>query len=248
MADPQWWPVDNVRITGQFGADADWYMQNVGQRGHNGIDLGGEWGTPLYAIDDGVVVQEGWDIPWSGVAGGIAMIVRCAWGHFGLAHCADTRVSVGDEFRRGYRLGSMGNTGLALGVHAHSETLPLYPNFNNGFSGRVNPAALINLQPRGTLLTPTSTPDGQEEEDDMAEKNKGMAHNEGGVGSVQTVIIGHGPSGWKFKYTTRVFPSGQRNPENEKWTKFFDTGDFETVPRDMLDAWERSLDNQRLSK
>lgn len=150
MADPQWWPVDNVRITGEFGADAEWYMKNVGQKGHNGLDIPGDWGTPLYAIDDGVVVQEGWNIAWSGVAGGIAMIVQCSWGYFGLAHCSDTRVSVGDRVSRGQRVGSMGNTGLALGVHVHTETLPLSVNFNNGFAGRVNPARLINLQPRGT--------------------------------------------------------------------------------------------------
>lgn len=157
MADPQWWPVDDVRITGEFGADAEWYMQNVGQKGHNGIDIGGEWGTPLYAIDDAVIVQEGWNIPWSGVAGGIALIARSTWGFFGLAHCSDIRVSVGDEVRRGYRLGSMGNTGLALGVHVHSETLPLSPNFGNGFSGRVNPYRLLNLQPRNGQPAPRKT-------------------------------------------------------------------------------------------
>lgn len=242
MADPQWWPVDDVRVTAGFGDSPEWYRKNVGQLGHNAIDIGGAWGTPLYAIDDGVVVQEGWNIPWSGEAGGIALMVRSAWGHWGLAHCSETSVSVGDRISRGQRVGSMGATGLVTGVHVHSETLPLSPNFNNGYSGRVNPHVLINLQPRGT--SSASTPAGQEEDEEMAQRHA-VFHTQD---KVQTVIIGEPSTGWKFKYTTGLI-TGARNPENEKWAAVFQTGDFVSVSdRSMLNAWERSLDEKRQGK
>ena len=150
MAEPQWWPVDNPNVTGVWGADAAWYQQNVGQLGHNGIDCAGYWGQPIYAVDDGQVVQEGWNISWSGVAGGIAVMIRAKTYHYGLAHMSSTVVSVGDWIVRGQLIGYMGATGLVTGVHVHSDFLPLYPNFNNGYSGRVNPATIVNLQPRGT--------------------------------------------------------------------------------------------------
>lgn len=151
MAEPQWWPVDTYQnVSGGWGADAAWYQKNVGLLGHNGIDFPGALGTPIYAVDDGVVFQAGWNIPWSGAAGGLAIIMRHAWGHSGYAHLSNTVVTVGQHFKRGDLIGYMGATGLALGVHLHYETLPLVPNFANGYSGRVNPAVIANFQPRGS--------------------------------------------------------------------------------------------------
>lgn len=92
----------------------------------------------------------------------------------------------------------------------------------------------------------TSTPDGQEEDEEMAEEYKGFIHTEGGVGSKQIVIIGHRPSGYKFVYTAEAKTG--RHPTHEKYAAVFNTGDYISVPRDELDAWERSLDEQRQGK
>ena len=90
----------------------------------------------------------------------------------------------------------------------------------------------------------TSTPDGQEEEDEEMAQRHAVFHTQGGV---QTVIIGEPSTGWKFKYTTSETKG--RNPENEKWASVFETGDFVNVSdRSMLDAWERSLDEKRQGK
>lgn len=158
MANPQWWPVDNVRISAEFGADAAWYRANVGQLGHNGIDLPGSHRTPIYATDDGVVHIEGWNTAWSGVAGGISVILRHSWGYSGYAHLDETIINVGQSVSRGQLIGYMGATGLVTGTHLHFETLPLSVNWGNGYSGRVNPRSIINLQPRGNTSggsTPT---------------------------------------------------------------------------------------------
>lgn len=238
MADPQWWPVDDVRVTAGFGDSPEWYRKNVGQLGHNAIDIGGAWGTPLYAIDDGVVVQEGWNIPWSGEAGGIALMVRSAWGHWGLAHCSETSVSVGDRISRGQRVGSMGATGLVTGVHVHSETLPLSPNFNNGYSGRVNPHVLINLQPRGT--SSASTPAGQEEDETMS-KNIGMSYSEGGE---QKVTIGNLESGFDYSYTTR----DTTGKTNNTLADLFQTGNYYSTDKTMVTQFKAALAAVRAGK
>lgn len=108
--------------------------------------------------------------------------------------------------------------------------------------GAARPERLTLAGYLGALRPRTTTPK-EEEEDDMALDNKAVCHTRGGV---QTVIIGERTSGWKFKYTTKA--TSGRNPENEKWAKFFDTGDFEAVTdRSMLDQWEASLDRQRQS-
>lgn len=153
MADPQWWPLDQVVVTGPWANSPKYYAQ-FGQLGHNAIDLQAAIGTPVYATDDGVIFQEGASIAWSGPAGGIAIIIRHAWGYSGYAHLNQTIVDVGQAVSRGQLIGYSGNTtfvkGGSLGPHLHFETLPPSPNFANGFSGRVNPTAFINLQPRGT--------------------------------------------------------------------------------------------------
>ena len=43
-----WWPVDNVRITGDWAGWPEFYSK-YGMAGHNGIDLGMGVGTPVHA-------------------------------------------------------------------------------------------------------------------------------------------------------------------------------------------------------
>lgn len=91
---------------------------------------------------------------------------------------------------------------------------------------------------RVVTLNKNPSPSGQEEDEDMKLENRAVCHTLNGV---QTVIIGERTSGWKFKYTTSATKG--RNPENEKWAAFFETGDFASVTdRSMLDLWESSLD------
>lgn len=149
MANPQWWPLDSVVVTGAWANSPAYYAQ-FGQLGHNGIDLQAAIGTPVYATDDGVIHMEGWNISWSGTAGGIAAIIRHAWGYSGYAHLSSTIINAGQWVNRGQLIGYSGNTGVGTGPHLHFETFPPNVNFANGFSGRVNPASIINLQARGT--------------------------------------------------------------------------------------------------
>ncbi len=149
MANPQWWPLDDYRISGDWGNSPAYYAQ-YGQKGHNGIDHPVPVGTPVYAIDDGVIKFEGWNHNWMGAVAGLTIIVTHAWGHSGAAHLSSTVVNNGQKVVRGQLIGFSGNTGGTTGPHLHSETLPLNPNFRNGYSGRVNPRTIINLQPRGT--------------------------------------------------------------------------------------------------
>lgn len=151
MANPQWWPLDSVVVTGAWANSPAYYAQ-FGQLGHNGIDLQAAIGTPVYATDDGVIHMEGWNIPWSGTAGGIAIIIRHAWGYSGYAHLSSTIINAGQRVNRGQLIGYSGNTGVGTGPHLHFETFPPNVNFANGFSGRVNPHSLINLQPRGSSV------------------------------------------------------------------------------------------------
>lgn len=165
MAKPTiWWPLDRVVITGPWG------VARAGLAGHNGIDLGGNIGTPVYAGDDGVVEFEGWgqNHSWMGAVAGVCVLVKHWWGYTGYAHMNSTIVDRGQRVSRGQQLGTLGSTGWSTGPHVHFETLPLSPNFGNGYAGRVNPTSIANIVPRGASPAPTPTPSpGQEEDEEM---------------------------------------------------------------------------------
>ena len=135
-----WWPVDNVRVTGEWANGPAFYAQ-FGMKGHNGIDLGMATGTPVYASDDGVIQFEGWgqNNSWMGTPAGICVLIRHAWGYTGYAHLSNTVINNGQAVSRGQLIGHSGNTGASTGPHLHWETLPPNPDFRNGFAGRVNP-------------------------------------------------------------------------------------------------------------
>ena len=153
-----WWPLKSIVVTGAWGNSPAFYKP---QLGHNGIDLACPVGTPVYAIEDGTVAFEGWgqNHSWMGAIAGISAIIRHSSFHSGYAHLSQTIVSIGQAVKKGQLIGYSGNTGGSTGPHLHVEVLPLNPNFQNGYAGRVNPATLFTFQPYGSdgsqPLTPT---------------------------------------------------------------------------------------------
>lgn len=234
---PVYWPFDPALVTEEFGTR---------DGNHGGIDGGMPVGTPLLASFDGVVVANFNDgasgSMWVGSqridANGPALItdLRRDDGLISrVAHLSGFAASPGQRVRAGDVIAYSGNTGFTIGPHCHWETR---------WDRRLGPGAWVN--PRNFDPQIFTTPDGQEEDEEMAEEYKGFIHTEGGVGSKQTVIIGHRPSGYKFKYTAEAKTG--RHPTHEKYAAVFNTGDYISVPRDELDAWERSLDEQRQGK
>lgn len=204
---------------------------------HWGTDFAVNAGTPVPATSDGVIVYAGDD----GLGGYTIDLLRDdgLLQRFGHLTWGSGRVKVGQRVKAGEIIALSGYSGAVVpkgpnGAHLHWEL-----RWDRAWSaGRwVDPRTLNPSEFK------TAKPAGQEEDEDMAEK-KAVAHTQGGV---QTVIIGESSTGWKYKYTTKAMKG--RNPENEKWADFFDTGDFMVVEdRTMLDQWELSLDEKRQGK
>ncbi|QSB04746.1 M23 family metallopeptidase [Natronoglycomyces albus] len=101
--------VDEVRLTSLFGPR--W------GRSHNGIDLDGVRGTPIYAVSPGVVTKAGW-------AGGFGKLIVIDHGdghETYYAHASALHVAEGDEVEAGQHIMDMGNTGYSFGDHLHFE-------------------------------------------------------------------------------------------------------------------------------
>lgn len=101
--------VDEVSLTSLFGPR--W------GRLHNGIDLGGSHGTPIYAVQSGVVTKA----DWSGGFGKLVVIDHGNGVESYYAHASAMHVSPGDEVEGGQHIMDMGNTGFSFGDHLHFE-------------------------------------------------------------------------------------------------------------------------------
>jgi murein DD-endopeptidase MepM/ murein hydrolase activator NlpD len=90
-------------------------------RMHAGIDFGAAWGSPIYAVSDGMV-------SYAGRHGGHGNYVRLEHGGglgTGYAHMSRIAVSSGTRVHAGQVIGYVGSTGLSTGPHLHYE---LYQN------------------------------------------------------------------------------------------------------------------------
>jgi len=88
-----------------------------GGRLHEGVDLAGPIGTPIYATADGVVKYAGRQSGY-----GLIVIIQHAFGiETRYAHQSRLRVTKGQRVSRGERIGDMGNTGRSSGSHVHYE-------------------------------------------------------------------------------------------------------------------------------
>lgn len=91
------------------------------KRMHSGLDFGGGYGKPIYAVTDGTVT-------YAGRKGGFGKYVKIKHSRglaSGYAHMSRIAVSNGRRVRKGQIIGYIGSTGLSTGPHLHYE---LYRN------------------------------------------------------------------------------------------------------------------------
>lgn len=102
-------------ITSSFG----WRMHPLLHfvRLHKGTDIGAPWGSPIYAVLDGIVQS-------AGRAGGYGNFLKLQHGgglQSGYGHMSSFAVSPGQHVRQGQVIGYVGSTGLSTGPHLHWE-------------------------------------------------------------------------------------------------------------------------------
>ena len=118
---PSWYPTGTFRwpttgrITSYFGGRKS--PGGIGSTNHKGIDIGGSYGTPIYAADGGTVTYSGW-------MGGYGYTIRIDHGNGKVtyyAHNSSLTVSVGQHVYKGQQIARMGSTGNSTGNHCHFE-------------------------------------------------------------------------------------------------------------------------------
>lgn len=108
------WPARG-RISGVFGSQRIY----AGEPGapHNGVDVAGGTGAPVYAPADGVVTLAA-DSPFT-LEGNLLMIDHGGGLNSAFLHLSRIDVKKGDVIRQGQLVGAIGATGRATGPHLH---------------------------------------------------------------------------------------------------------------------------------
>lgn len=108
------WPL-NGPITSEYG----WRTHPIfgTERYHSGLDIGGDYGLPIYAAASGTVIYAGW------ISGyGYAVILDHGGGITTLyGHNEELLVSEGQSVSQGQAIAMCGSTGNSTGPHCHFE-------------------------------------------------------------------------------------------------------------------------------
>lgn len=112
------WPVDQARFTRGFSSDPVKAPRSRRKRPHLGIDLAAPMGSPIYASHSGTVIYVGKDFKGYGKL--IVIEDANAWASL-YAHLSRAFVREGQKVAQGEKIGRMGKTGRAFGVHLHFE-------------------------------------------------------------------------------------------------------------------------------
>lgn len=108
-------PLSTFKVTSRFGV-RNHPVENV-LRHHDGLDLAAPTGTPVHAIERGLVAFAG----SYGGYGKIVVLIHPGGMTSHYAHCSTFTVSVGEVVERGQVIGRVGDTGTATGPHLHFE-------------------------------------------------------------------------------------------------------------------------------
>lgn len=105
------WPVPNFyKVSSHFGPR--------GKKHHDGVDIPAPKGTPIVAVDTGVVIYSD-----NGIRGyGNMLVIAHGNDMFTVyAHNKKNKVDKGDKVKRGEIIAEVGNTGRSSGPHLHFE-------------------------------------------------------------------------------------------------------------------------------
>lgn len=108
---------------------------------HRGLDLAADYGTPVHAAADGVIVSAGWD---GGFGNKVDLNHENGY-HTWYAHLSRFAVSPGRHVRKGDVIAYVGATGEATGPHLHYQVM---------LGGQaIDPAPYLNGVPARVLAT-----------------------------------------------------------------------------------------------
>ncbi len=151
---PAIWPIDRKALhNNHIGAFNPRRFHPILHRivAHEGIDLGCDRGTPVYATGDATVeLAEG-----AGYNGGYGhqVLLNHEFGYkTRYAHLSDVLVKPGDKVKRGHIIARTGNTGRSSGPHLHYEVIlkgtPVNPinYFNRNMSAEEYEELMENLR------------------------------------------------------------------------------------------------------
>lgn len=128
--------LDRTRLASYFGFRGDPFTGSP--KMHQGVDLSGQRGEPIYATGDGKVVEIGFNF----FGYGNEVVIDHGFGYkTRYAHLYKMHVKEGDVVRRGDHIADMGTSGRSKGYHLHYEVL--YRN------NRVNPLNYYNQDLKG---------------------------------------------------------------------------------------------------
>jgi len=128
----------NGHVTQFFGENIALYKTvNIGlTNGHNGIDIAVPWGTPLYAVEDGVVCEVKNDPSGYGkhlrFLTGDPKDTKTVQREWTYGHNSENFVKVGDVIKAGQHIANMGNTGFVV---SDINALGYWVKGSNKYSG-----------------------------------------------------------------------------------------------------------------
>ncbi len=115
--------------------------------GHRGIDVANSYGTPVYAVADGAVIDAGTDVN----RGNYVTLVHNVGGvNYTTTywHMSSINVSVGQKVTSNTQVGAVGNSGIATGAHLHFGMNANSTTFSN--ERGINPRQYISFPSLGT--------------------------------------------------------------------------------------------------
>ncbi len=107
------WPTSGRRITQYFGV----WERVHGVRIHTGLDIDGDYSSPIYAAEDGIVIVAGWGTGYGlhiDIDHGGGVVTR-------YGHSSKLFVRPGERVKRGQTIAMIGSTGYSTGTHVHFE-------------------------------------------------------------------------------------------------------------------------------
>ncbi len=132
-------------ITQFFGENLNPLYAQLGLRGHNGIDIECDTGTPVLAAHDGTVTKV-FNVSDTTDTRGFGVYLTHPEGWFTIYwHMLSPNLGVGDVVKAGDPLGYSDNTGQSTGPHLHFGLYDSPRDMNNGYEGAIDPLPYLKI-------------------------------------------------------------------------------------------------------